>query len=404
MGGVAPAVPSCSSTSTPPPVPVSRSRRLAGLALSDIRAMTRECHRVGGINLGQGICDLPTPPLVRDAAIDAIRARKSTYSYPEGIPELRAAIAAKLARDNGITADPEGEIVVTSGSAGAFTAALHALLDPGDGVLLMEPYYGYHLNAMLVAGLEPHFLTLEAPGFALTADALSGALRPNTKAVVVCTPSNPSGRMFTRAELEALARVAHERDLVVITDEIYECITYDGRAHVSPATVGDLASRTVTVMGLSKTFSITGWRLGYAVAKREWAAAMTLVHDLFYICAPTPLQHGVAAGFAAPPEFFEEMRADYARKRALLCEALAGAGLAPIVPEGAYYVLADVSRLGCRSSKEAALRLLHEARVASVPGSAFYQGAEGERFVRFCYAKEDGELAEACSRLAAIPR
>ena len=379
-----------------------RARRLGSLVQSDIRRMTRECERVGGINLGQGICDLPTPPLVREGAIAAIRAGKSTYSFAEGALELRAAIARKLAERNGIQADPMREIVVTVGATGAFACAIHALLDPGDGILVMEPYYGYHLNCALLAGLEPQFLTLRAPEFRLDEAALRAALRPNSRAIVLCTPNNPSGRMFTRAELDALARVAREKDLWVITDEIYEDIRYDGRPHVSPATIPGLADRTITILGLSKTFSITGWRLGYAVAKPDVAEALQLVNDLYYICAPTPLQHGVAAGFSAPSSFFTDLADDYARKREKLCRALEQAGLAPVWPEGAYYVLADVSAMGCASSRDAALRLLEETKVASVPGSAFYRGAEGERVVRFCFAKEHDALDEACCRLAAF--
>jgi aminotransferase len=227
-------------------------------------------------------------------------------------------------------------------------------------------------------------------------------VKPDTRAVVVCTPSNPSGKMFSEEELRLLAKVAREEDLLVITDEIYEHIRYDGRAHVPPAAVADLGERTVTIMGLSKTFSITGWRLGYAVAPAEMAQAIALVNDLFYVCAPTPLQHGVAAGFDAPPSFFEGLAADYDRKRAATCDALEAAGLAPIRPEGAYYVLADVGRHGFPSARAAALALLERTGVASVPGSAFYQGDTGERLLRFCFAKEDDVLAEACRRLAAF--
>lgn len=378
------------------------ARRIQGLVQSDIRRMTRECERVGGINLGQGICDLPTPPLVREGAIAAIRAQKSTYSYPEGAPELRAAIAAKLERVNGIRADPATEIVVTVGATGAFASTIHALLDPGDGILLFEPYYGYHLNAALLAGLEPHYLTLAAPQFRLVEAELVAALRPNTRAVVVCTPGNPSGKMFTRAELEILARVAREHDLLVITDEIYEFIRYDGRPHVSPASVADLSERTVSILGLSKTFSITGWRLGYAVAREEMARAITLVSDLFYVCAPTPLQHGVAEGFRAPPSFFEDLARDYARKREMLCSALESAKLSPVWPEGAYYVLADVGAHGFPGARAAAMALLERTGVASVPGTSFFRGAAGERFLRFCFAKEDAVLEEACRRLAQL--
>jgi len=375
------------------------ARRLAGLVQSDIRRMTRECERVGGLNLGQGICDLPTPPLVARGAIDAIEARKSLYSHPEGALELRQAIARKLERENGLVADPAGEIVVTVGASGAFAATIHALLDPGDGLLLFEPYYGYHRNAAILAGLEPQFLTLEPPGFALDEERLRAAVAPNTRAIVVCTPSNPSGKMFDASELAALARVAHEHDLLVITDEIYESIRYDGRPHVSPATIGGLRERTVTIMGLSKTFSITGWRLGYAVASEELARPITIVNDLFYVCAPTPLQHGVARGFEAPASFFEGLIRDYSRKRDVLCDALDAAGMEPIVPEGAYYVLADARRFGRATAREAALELLEATGVAAIPGSAFYRGAIGEGLLRFCYAMEDAVVDEAALRL-----
>jgi aminotransferase len=383
----------------PDSTPSRLSRRLQGLVQSDIRRMTRECERVRGINLGQGICDLPTPVPVREGAIEAIRARKSTYSFMEGVPELREAIARKLGRKNGIAADPASEIVVTVGASGAYTCALHALLNPGDGVLVFEPFYGYHVNTAIVAGLEPQYLRLDAPQFALTEPALRGALKPNTRALVVCSPGNPSGKMFTHAELEIVARVAREKDLVVITDEIYEDIRYDGREHVSAATVGDLRDRTVTIMGLSKTFSITGWRLGYAVAREDWARAIALVSDLFYICAPTPLQHGVAAGVAMPQGFYDELAAGYAQKREWTCKALERAGLKPVWPEGAYYVLADIGGLGFKSARDAAMDLLEKTGVATIPGTAFFTGNAGERFLRVCFAKEEDALLEACKRI-----
>ena len=378
------------------------SRRLGDLVQSDIRRMTKECDRLGGINLGQGICDMPTPPPVAEGAIAAIRARKSIYSYPEGIRELRAAISAKLARDNGISADPEREIVVTVGASGAYASAIHALLDPGDGILIPEPYYGYHLNAALVAGLEPHFLELAPPDFAIDEARLRAALRPNTRAIVLCTPSNPSGKMLDRRELELVARVAVERDLLVLTDEVYEYIRYDRREHVSPASVPGLAGRTVTIMGVSKTFSITGWRLGYAVAPEPMARAIALVNDLFYVCAPTPLQHGAAQGFHMPRSYFDGLRGVYEKKREILCPALDAAGMRAIRPAGAYYVLADVSHWGHARALDAAMALLEGAKVASVPGSAFYRGATGERRLRFSFAAEDELLVEAARRIRAF--
>ncbi len=378
------------------------ARRVQELAQSDIRRMTRECERLDGINLGQGICDLPTPAPVRDGAIAAIRENRSTYSFAEGARELRDAIARKLDQDNGLRADPVGEICVTVGASGAYTAAIHALLDPGDGILLFEPYYGYHLNAALVAGLVPGFVTLAPPDFTLREEALEAAITPRTRAMVVCTPGNPSGKMFSREELAIVSRVARRRDLLVITDEIYEYIRYDGRPHLSPAAIDGLGERTVTIMGLSKTFSITGWRLGYTFAPAEMTRAITLVNDLYYVCAPTPLQLGAAKGFDAPRSYFDELQSGYQQKRERICAALHEARLEPIVPQGAYYVLADCSRLGFATSREAAMHLLTTTRVASVPGSAFYRGPEGEKLLRFCFAKDDAVLDQACGRLASL--
>lgn len=380
----------------------NRSKRLADLAQSDIRRMTRECDAVGGINLGQGICQLPTPEAVAAGAIEAIKRGDAVYSYPEGILPLREAIAGKLRRENQIEADPMSEIVVTSGASGAYTAAIHALLDPGDGILMFEPYYGYHRNAAAVAGLIPQFVSLEGPDYEVTLDSLRAGIEENTRAVVVCTPANPSGKMWSVAELELLAQVAREKDLIVITDEIYESITYGEAEHISPATVSDLRERSVTIMGLSKTFSITGWRLGYAVTKPEWAQAMTIVHDLFYICAPTPLQHGVTAGFSLPDSFYTDMRAQYARKREVLCEALSAAGLDPIWPQGAYYVLADMSKLGKESALDASMELLKRTGVASVPGSAFHLAGKGENQSRFCFALAEDRVSLAAERLRAL--
>lgn len=378
------------------------SRRLEGLVQSAIRLMSRECAKVGGINLAVGNCELPSPALVRDAATEAIGSGKNWYSFPEGLAPLRHALADKLRRDNRLEVDPESEIVVTVGSAGAFAATLQGALDPGDGVVVMEPYYPYHVNVALSVGLEVQLLSLSPPGFELSEEALRSAVRSNTRAIVVCTPANPTGKMFGLEELRAVARVAHELDLLVITDEIYEYIRYDGRAHISPAAVDDLWHRTVSIMGLSKTFSVTGWRLGYAAAPAELMSSIRMVNDLYYVCAPTPLQHGILAGLQAPPSFFESLERLYQGKRDRICDALAGAGLNPIVPQGAFYVLADIRPLGFDSSLDAALELLRRSGVAAVPGTDFHRGARGDGFLRFCFAKEDTVLEEACRRLRAF--
>lgn len=375
------------------------AQRIADLTPSAIRTMTRECDKVGGINLGQGLGDLPPPAAVRDAAIAALHAGSNTYTAPEGIQALRQAIADKLRRDNQIIADPESEITVTSGSTGAFASVLQALLNPGDGILLFEPFYACHLNTAQLLGHPVDFVPLQLPDFALDEQALRAAIQPHTRALVLCTPSNPSGKIFSEPEILIIDKIAEEYDLLVITDEIYEYLVYDRRRHISPATIGNLRQRTVSIFGFSKTFSVTGWRLGYTVAAAELSRAINLVNDLLYVCAPSPLQYGVSAGLQVPSEYFADLRATYQRKRDLICQGLTSAGLTPMIPQGAYYVLADASTLEAADAKEAALKLLAITGVAAIPGSAFYQHALGERLLRFCFAKDDATLEQAMDRL-----
>ncbi|HEX2101267.1 MAG TPA: pyridoxal phosphate-dependent aminotransferase, partial [Candidatus Synoicihabitans sp.] len=341
------------------------SDRLRGLVQSDIRRMSRECERVGGINLGQGICDLPTIPELVDGACDAIRQSKATYSKFEGIDLLRERIAAKCDRFNGFRVDPASEVVVTVGSTGGFAAAAMATLNAGDEVILFEPYYGYHLNTLKVLGITPKFVPLQLPDWSIDFDALRAAFGPKTRGIVVCTPSNPCGKVFTREELEKIAALCREFDTWCFTDEIYEYIVYDGRRHLSMAAVDrDVA---VTISGFSKTFSVTGWRIGYVAADRRVTSSIGLVNDLFYVCAPTPLQWGIARALEIGEEYYRNLAADYQKKRDMLAEALTEGGFRPFVPQGAYYMLAEIPR-EYSSAAEAAAALIEEARVASVPG------------------------------------
>lgn len=376
-----------------------RSRRTERLVQSEIRAMTRACNEVGGVNMGQGICDTPTPELVKAAAIDAVATNRSIYTPYNGVPELRRALADKLGSYNGVRCDPDSELTVTVGSAAAYACALVALFDPGDEIVLFEPFYGYHANAALVAGVVPRFVRLEPPDFALDLDALRSAIGPSTRAILVNTPMNPCGKVFEEAELRAIGELCQERDLLCLTDEVYEYLVYSGRRHLSMASLPGMAERTVTMTSYSKTFSITGWRIGYAAGPAPLIEAIGLVHDLNYICAPHPLQLAVANGIARLPDsYYAGLRADYEGKRDRFCAALTRVGLPPIVPQGAYYVLADVSALGCETAKAAAMRILAEAGVAGVPGSAFF-GEGGEQLVRFCYAKSDADLDRAIAGL-----
>jgi aminotransferase len=376
--------------------------RLANLVISDIRSMSRACDAAGGINLGQGICDLPTPPLVAKAATDAIHTNKVVYTAPEGILPLRTSIAKKIERLYGLSYDPVSEVVVTSGATGGFAAACLALFDPGDEILLFEPYYGYHLNTVLSFGLKPVLVATKPPTWDVDPEALRAAITPRTRAILVCTPGNPSGKVWTEAELDLVASLCEEHDLLAITDEIYEHMVYDGRRHVPLATRGKAKERTVMISGFSKTFAVTGWRLGYLTAPPEIARRITITHDLLYVCAPTPLQHAMIAALESPPAYYHALEASYLRKREILCSALADAGLTPHVPAGAYYVLADIRRLGAPNAKAASMALLERALIASVPGTSFYADPVGETLARFCYAKEEDVLEEAARRLRAL--
>ena len=381
------------------------SKQLAFLRQSEIRNMTLECSKVSGINLSQGVCDTELPEPVRLGAAAAMLEGTNTYTRYDGLPELRRAIARKVLRDTGASVDPETEVVVTSGATGAFYAACLGLFDPGDEVLLFEPYYSYHLDTLRALSVIPRLVPLNLPDWSFSAQALRQAIGPKTRAIVVNTPGNPSGKVFSRAELELIAELAREFDLYLITDEIYEYFLYDGRTHVSLATLPGMRERTLTLGGFSKTFSITGWRIGYLVGPAELCHKLGQVHDLVYVCAPAPLQIGVARGLEQLPEsFYQDLKAEYARKREKLCSSLTRAGITPHVPQGAYYVLADASSLPGNSAKERALALLHQSGVAAVPGSAFFEGGRGDELLRFSYAKRDAELDEACRRLDAFRR
>lgn len=376
-------------------------QRLGSLVVSDIRAMTRACDAVGGINLGQGVCDLPTPQPVALAAIAAIEASVAIYTAPEGILPLRQAIAADLEKRYALRYDPLSEVVVTSGATGGFAATCLALLEPGDEVILFEPYYGYHLNTVIAMGLVPVLVPTRPPEWDFDREAFVRAISKKTRAVVLCTPSNPSGKLWSAEELDWLADVVEAHDLTVITDEIYEHIVFDGREHVPMATRKNARKNTVSIAGFSKTFAVTGWRLGYLTAPPDAARRITIAHDMLYVCAPTPLQHAMVAGLAMPESYFKGIGASYQKKRDILCSALSDAGLNPYVPRGAYYVLADIRRLGKKTSKEAAMELLDKLKIASVPGTSFYRDPVGETMSRFCFAKDDDVLEEAARRIRA---
>lgn len=379
------------------------NQRMAALAHSDIRAMTQACVQAKGLNMAQGVCDTPVPPVVLRGAAEAMERGKNVYSRFDGLPELRQAIAKKLAQYNGIVADPETDITVSAGATGSFHCACLALLNPGDEVILFEPYYQYHISALLAVEAIPVMVKLRAPDWTFSAAEVERAITPRTKAIIVNSPGNPSGKVFSRQELESIAAIAQQYDLFVFTDEIYEYFLYDGRTHVSLATLPGMADRTITIGGYSKTFSITGWRIGYSIAAARWAQVIGAMNDLLYVCAPTPLQAGVAVGIQEIPDlFYRDLALDYQRKRDRFCQALAKAGLKPSIPQGAYYVLADTSRLPGTTGKERAMFLLETIGLAAVPGEAFFSGPDGRQFIRFSYAKIDADIDDACRRIARL--
>lgn len=384
---------------------ISLSKNASQIVQSEIRIMSVECAKVRGVNLAQGICDTEVPLPVRRAAHAAIDGGVNSYTRLIGLDDLRQAIARKLREYNRIAADPETEIVVTVGSTGAFYSACLALLDPGDEVIVFEPFYSYHVNTLEAIGVVPTYVTLKPPDWGFTRDALERAVTPHTKAILLNSPANPSGKVFNRAEMEQIASLASRHDLFVFTDEIYEYFLYDGAEHISPASLPGMKERTITISGFSKTFSVTGWRIGYLACSSRWAPSIGYFHDLAYVCAPAPLQRGVAAGLdELDASFYRNLAAEYLGKRDLLCSSLQQVGLRPWVPQGSYYVLADASELPGRNSKEKAMWLLDKTGVASVPGASFFHDDSGENLLRFCFAKTDAELAEACRRLERMKR
>ena len=383
--------------------------RAQALTQSDIRAVTFQANAAGAVNLGQGICDLGVPDPILKGVDEALKAGKSIYTAYNGVQPLREAIAEKAKTFNRIPISGPENVAVSAGSTGAFVSAVLALCEAGDEVILFEPFYGYHSGILNLYGVAPVGVTLAPPTdaeprWAFDPERLAAAITPRTKAVLVCSPANPSGKMWTREELAALYEIAERHDLWVITDEIYEHMTYDGREHLSPASLPGHFERTITISGFSKTFNVTGWRLGYAVAPAALAETMGLVSDLVYICAPAPLQHGLAAALPMPEAYYREMLAGYTAKRTLMVDTLRACGFAIAPPEGSYYAFTHLGeRLGqpgFADAHEATQTLIHTAGVGCVPGPSFFSDPkDGAAYLRFCYAKELPVLEEACRRL-----
>ena len=379
------------------------SERHQWVLQSEIRNMSIECERMGGVNLSQGVCDTQTPPVVLRGAKEAMDQGINTYTHYAGLMELRKAIAHKQKRFTGMDVDPEREIIVSAGSTGAFYCTCLALLNPGDEVILFEPFYGYHVNTLVATGAVPLYVRMQPPDWAFSLEDLEQVVTSRTRGIMINSPANPSGKVFSRGELELVAGFAIRHDLFVFTDEIYEHFLYDDNVHIPPMTLPGMRERTITISGVSKTLSITGWRVGYCICDARWSQTIGHFNDLVYVCAPAPLQMGVARGLSElQADYYQQLEKEYRLKREKICTALARAGLTPIVPGGAYYVLADISRLPGLNSKERAMYLLQKTGVACVPGKAFYHDDSGEGLARFCFAKEDPILDQACRSLEGL--
>lgn len=370
------------------------TERLGAISESVIREMTREAHAHDAINLSQGIPDADeAPQSIKEAAKSAVDA-ESQYTITWGLPDLRRAVADRYADWKGVEYDPDAEVTVTTGTSEALVSTMLALAEPGDGVVLFEPVYENYVPAVRFAGAEPVPVDLTG-GLGLDVAALEAAAE-DASILVLNTPMNPTGKVFTREELEAIEAVVFEHDLLVVTDEIYEHIVYED--YVSPVSVGDLADRTVVCTGMSKTFSVTGWRVGFCLAPEYLARELRKVHDYTTICAPTPFQRAGVEALSLPDSYYEALAESYERRRDVLCEGLESAGLDPVVPDGAYYVMARYPT--DETDVEFSYRLVREAGVAVVPGSSFYTDPDREAdWVRFTFSRDEATIREAVARL-----
>ncbi len=383
-------------------VPKSKflSRKMGLFSESAIREMSHLAAEVGAVNLAQGAPDFPAPTSVKQAATAAIQDDLNQYETTTGSQLLREAIAEKVQKFNGFSADADDEITITCGSTEAITAAMIAFTDPGDRVLVPEPFYESYLPATILSGASVIHCRLREPDYALAEEDLKEAFSERPKVILLNTPNNPTGRVLTRKELGLVADLCEDYDAIAITDEIYEHIVYDGKHHVSLASIGDMHERTVTVSSLSKTFSVTGWRIGYAVAPKSLTWGLRTVRDYLTVCAPTPLQRAAVTALGLPESYYRDLAATYDRKRLFMLESLEELGFSCFRPQGAYYILADFGGMSRLDDFEFARHLTLEVGVAAVPASSFYanRGAGGSK-LRFTFTKKDATLKEAVRRM-----
>ena len=369
---------------------------------SVIRGMTRLATEHDAINLAQGFPNFPCPEILKEAAVQAIRADINQYAVTWGAKRLRNALARKYADWYGMTVDPDTEITVTCGATEAMASTMLALVDPGDEVVVLEPFYENYGPDAILCGAKPVYVPVE-PGRPLDLDRLARAFSKRTRAIILCTPNNPTGNVLSRAELEGIAELCRRHDAYAFTDEIYEHIYYEGE-HIPLATFPGMRERTVTVSGLSKTFSITGWRIGTIVAPPALTDAIRKVHDFLTVGAPAPLQEAVAVGMETlGRDYYDQLQTDYRHRRDVLYAGLTQAGFRCAPPAGAYYILADFSGLSQLPDDEFSFWLTQEIGVAPVPGSSFYSRPElGRKYVRFAFCKTEPMLRDAVARLTTV--
>src|SRR5215216_3220387 len=380
------------------------SKKASSFTESVIREMTREALKYGAVNLSQGFPDFSAPPDIKQKAMEAIDADVNQYAITWGSKDFRDAIARKTRNYLGIEIDPEREITVTCGSTEGMIAAMMATVDPGEEVVVFEPFYENYAPDAILSGATPRYVSLRAPDWTFNPEELRAAFNARTKAVILCNPNNPTGKVFTREELEFVASLCREFDALCFTDEIYEHIVYPREdrevEHISMAQLEGMRERTLVVNSMSKTYSVTGWRVGYVLAPPDITSAVRKVHDFLTVGAAAPLQRAGAYALRMPPEYYEELQREYERRRDLLLPALEDVGFKVFQPDGAYYVMTDISAFGFRDDVEFTRHLIQRIGVACVPGSSFYSRPElGARQVRFCFCKRDETLEAAADRL-----
>lgn len=383
------------------------SRKASSFTESVIREMTREALKHGAVNLSQGFPDFPAPDDIKQRAMQAIESDINQYAITWGAKDFRDAIAGKTKWYLGLDVDPETEITVTCGSTEGMIAAMMATVDPGEEVVLFEPFYENYAPDAILSDARPRYVSLRAPDWSFDRDELRAAFTPNTKAIIVCNPNNPTGKVFNRDEMEFIADLCQEFDALCFTDEIYEHIIYPREGadirHISMAQLDGMRQRTVVVNSMSKTYSVTGWRVGYCIAPREITSAVRKVHDFLTVGAAAPLQAAGAYALSLPAGYYDALQAEYRARRDLLLPVLEQSGFKTFVPDGAYYIMTDISAFGFADDVEFTRHLIREVGVACVPGSSFYSSPEkGQQQVRFCFCKRDETLERAAERLSQL--